>query len=423
MLDMKLIRQNPEILKNALKMRNMDLSIDNLLQLDSKLREKQVESQSLAAERNKLAKEIGVLKSQGSDAGELLAKVAKSKELEDKLVSETKALEAELFDKLSYIPNIPDSSVPYGVDEKDNVEVRKVGKIQEFSFKPKEHYELGEELGMMDFEAAAQMAGSRFVVLSGDLARLERAIASFMLDLHTGKNGYKEHSLPVILRDNALFNTAQLPKFKEDLFKVGEEQWLIPTTEVPLTNLVANKFIEREKLPIRSTGLSLCFRSEAGSAGRDTKGMLRQHQFYKVELVSIADPEKSFDELEYMTSCAEEVLKQLEIPYRVVLLCSGDMGFSSCKTYDIEAWLPGQNTYREISSCSNCGDFQARRMGAKVKEKVNGEYPFTHTLNGSGLAVGRTLIAIMENYQQPDGSIIIPKVLQKYMGKEIIERH
>ncbi|MDR0484755.1 MAG: serine--tRNA ligase [Alphaproteobacteria bacterium] len=423
MLDMKLIRKNPDVLKNALKMRNMDLSIDEILNLDEKLREKQIESQSLAAERNKLSKEIGILKSQKQDATKLLEEVAKSKELEDKLVNEVKELEAQLFDKLSYIPNIPDSSVPYGVDEKDNLEVRKVGNIKEFKFKPREHYDLGADLGMMDFESAAMMAGSRFVVLKSDLAQLERAISNFMLDLHTGSNGYKEHSLPVILRDNALFNTAQLPKFKEDLFKVGEEQWLIPTTEVPLTNLVANSFIPKEELPIRSTGLSLCFRSEAGSAGRDTKGMLRQHQFYKVELVSIADPENSMDELERMTSCAEEVLKQLEIPYRVVLLCSGDMGFSSNKTYDIEAWLPGQNTYREISSCSNCGDFQARRMGAKVKDKVDGEYPFVHTLNGSGLAVGRTLIAIMENYQQEDGSIVIPKALQKYMGKEVIRKH
>ncbi|MDR2007569.1 MAG: serine--tRNA ligase [Alphaproteobacteria bacterium] len=423
MLDMKLIRQNPEVLKNALKMRNMDLSIDEILNLDVLLRAKQVESQSLAAERNALAKEIGAVKSKGGDASELLASVAQSKELEEKLVGEAKALEAELFDKLSYIPNIPDSSVPYGVSEADNVEVRRVGDIRSFDFKPKEHYELGEELGMMDFEAAAAMAGSRFVVLSSDLARLERAIANFMLDLHTGKNGYKEHNLPVILRSNALFNTAQLPKFKEDLFRVGEEQWLIPTTEVPLTNLVADKFVNREELPMRNTGLSLCFRSEAGSAGRDTKGMLRQHQFYKVELVSIASPEDSMNELEYMTSCAEEVLKQLEIPYRVVLLCSGDMGFSSKKTYDIEAWLPGQNTYREISSCSNCGDFQARRMQAKIKDKDSKEYPLVHTLNGSGLAVGRTLIAIMENYQQADGSILIPKVLQKYMGKDVIERH
>lgn len=422
MLDMKLIRQNPEILKNALKKRNVDLSIDELLEVDAKLREKQQVSQNLSAERNKLSKEIGILKSQKQDASTLLEEVAKSKSLEEELVNETKELEAKIKDILSMVPNIPDESVPDGVDENDNLEIRKVGKVKQFSFTPKEHYELGTNLGMMDFEKAADMAGSRFVVLSSDLSQLERAIYCFMLDLHTKHHGYKEHSIPVLLRDEALYNTSQLPKFKEDLFKTTDDRWLIPTAEVPLTNLSANEFVDRTELPIRRTGLSLCFRSEAGSAGRDTKGMLRQHQFYKVEMVAIAEPEKSMEELEAMTSFAEEVLKQLKIPYRVVLLCAGDMGFAAAKTYDIEAWLPGQNTYREISSCSNCTDFQARRMNAKIKDKDAKDYPLVHTLNGSGLAVGRTLIAILENYQQEDGSIVIPEVLQKYMGKDIIKK-
>jgi seryl-tRNA synthetase len=421
-LDIKIIRQNPELLKEALKKRNMDLSIEELLEVDTQLREKQTQSQSLSAERNKLSKEIGLLKSQKQDATELLEIVAKSKLQEETLVNETKELEAKIKEMLSFFPNIPHSSVPYGVDEKDNVEVRKVGEIPKFSFIPKEHYELGANLGMMDFERATQMAGSRFVVLSSDLAILERALYCFMLDLHTKKHGFKEHSTPVILREEALFNTGQLPKFKEDLFKTTDDRWLISTTEIPLTNLSANDFVATEELPIRRTGLSLCFRSEAGSAGRDTRGMIRQHQFYKVEMVSITSPDESMNELEFMTGCAEEVLKQLKIPYRVVLLCSGDMGFTSTKTYDIEVWLPGQNTYREISSCSNCGDFQARRMSAKIKDKDAKDYPFVHTLNGSGLAVGRTLIAVLENYQQEDGSILIPEVLQKYMGKDTIRK-
>lgn len=422
MLDIKIIRQNPELLKEALKKRNMDLSIEELLEVDTQLREKQTQSQSLSAERNKLSKEIGLLKSQKQDATELLEIVAKSKLQEETLVNETKELEAKIKEMLSFFPNIPHSSVPYGVDEKDNVEVRKVGEIPKFSFIPKEHYELGANLGMMDFERATQMAGSRFVVLSSDLAILERALYCFMLDLHTKKHGFKEHSTPVILREEALFNTGQLPKFKEDLFKTTDDRWLISTTEIPLTNLSANDFVATEELPIRRTGLSLCFRSEAGSAGRDTRGMIRQHQFYKVEMVSITSPDESMNELEFMTGCAEEVLKQLKIPYRVVLLCSGDMGFTSTKTYDIEVWLPGQNTYREISSCSNCGDFQARRMSAKIKDKDSKDYPFVHTLNGSGLAVGRTLVAVLENYQQEDGSILIPEVLQKYMGKDTIRK-
>ncbi len=423
MLDMKLVRKNPEIIKEMLKKRNMDLCINELLEIDTKLREKQQKSQKISAERNRLSKEIGILKSQKKDVTTLLEEVAKSKSLEETLVNETKELEAKIKDILLYFPNIPDDSVPFGIDENDNVEIRKVGEIKKFNFTPKEHYELGFDLGMMDFEKAAEMAGSRFVILNSDLSQLERALYCFMLDLHTRNHGYKEHSTPVILRKEALFNTSQLPKFREDLFKTTDNRWLISTTEIPLTNISANTFVERKDLPIRRTGLSLCFRSEAGSAGRDTKGMLRQHQFYKVEMVSVTEPKKSMEELENMLLSAEEVLKQLQIPYRVVLLCSGDMGFSSAKTYDIEAWLPGQNTYREISSCSNCTDFQARRMSAKIKDKDVKDYPYVHTLNGSGLAVGRTLIAVLENYQQKDGSILVPEVLQKYMGKTIIKKY
>ncbi len=415
MLDLKLIRSNIQLLEDSLKKRNATFSLSQLLDLDQQLRATQAKSQTILASRNKLAKEIGILKSQNKNADSLLAEVIKSKDVEEQLVRESKELEEKLYNILSYLPNMVDDSVPYGVDESSNEEIRKFGDVPQFPFQPKEHYELGVDLGMMDFQKASELAGSRFVILKSDLALLERALYAFMLDLHVSKHGFKEHSVPVLLKEQAMFNTAQLPKFKEDLFKTTDDRWLISTTEIPLTNLVKDEFINQADLPMRFTGLSLCFRSEAGSGGRDTKGMLRQHQFYKVEMVSITSPEQSMMELEYITACAEEVLKQLKLPYRVVLLCSGDMGFASTKTYDIEVWLPGQNSYREISSCSNCTDFQARRMGAKIREKVDGNYRFVHTLNGSGLAVGRTLIAVMENYQLSDGSIEIPDVLQKYM--------
>jgi seryl-tRNA synthetase len=424
MIDIKFIKQNLETIKKSLKSRNLDFPLDHLLEIDTNLKEKQQQSQALSATRNKLAKDIGQAKANKQDATALLEEVSKTKEMEDTLVNETKELEEKLKNLLSFMPNIPSEDVPYGVDESGNKEVKKFGTPKTFSFKPKEHFELGKDLGMMDFEVAAKLSGSRFVVLREDLSLLERALYNFMLDLHTKKHGYKEHSVPVLMREEMLFNTAQLPKFAEDLFKTTDDKWLISTTEIPLTNLVANEFLEEESLPIRNTGLSLCFRSEAGATGKDTKGMLRQHQFYKVELVSITAPEKSEEELEYMLSCAEEVLKQLELPYRVMLLCTGDMGFTSSKTYDIEVWLPGQNTYREISSCSNCKDFQSRRMNAKIKSKHKDEkHRLVHTLNGSGLAVGRTLIAVLENYQQEDGSIIVPKVLQPYMnGKAVIKK-
>ena len=326
----------------------------------------------------------------------------------------------DLESALAELPNLPLDDVPDGADEDDNIEVRRWGEPKSFSFAPKEHFEIGEGLGMMDFETAAKMSGSRFCILSGALARLERSLGAFMLDLHTGEHGYTEVNPPALVRDDAAFGTGQLPKFEEDLFKTENGYWLIPTAEVPLTNMVAGEILEEEDLPFRFSAMTSCFRSEAGAAGRDTRGMIRQHQFSKVEMVSIVHPDGSDAELERMTNCAEEVLKRLELPYRTVVLCTGDMGFSARKTYDIEVWLPGQNEgqgrYREISSCSMCGDFQARRMKSRFRPKEGKGTRFLHTLNGSGVAVGRALIAILENYQQDDGSVAVPEVLKPYMG-------
>ena len=324
---------------------------------------------------------------------------------------------------LAPIPNLPAEDVPAGRDESANVELRRRGEPRAFNFPAKEHFELGEALRMMDFERAGKLSGARFVVLTSALARLERALASFMLDLHTGEFGYTEVDPPALVRDDALFGTGQLPKFGDDLFRTTDGLWLIPTAEVPLTNLVAGEIVEEERLPLRFTAMTWCFRAEAGAAGKDTRGMMRQHQFSKVELVSVATPEQSNDEHERMTACAEEVLRRLGLPYRVVVLCTGDMGFAARKTYDIEVWLPGQGRYREISSCSDCGDFQARRMNARCRKKGEKGTRFVHTLNGSGLAVGRTLIAVLENYQRADGSIEVPAALRPYMGGlEVIER-
>ncbi len=422
MIDIKLIRKNSQQIKEMLNDRNQVINIDEFLQLDTQLKEYQIKSQDISAYRNKLAKEIGILKSQQKDTTDLLTEVSKYKQEEDILVNKTKNLEAQINSLLLLIPNIPHSSVPKGKNELDNVEINKFLTPKSFAFKPKEHFELGINLGLMDFDKASELSGSRFVILKGDLAKLERAIGAFMLDVHTQKNGYTEYSVPVLMNEEMLYNTAQLPKFKEDLFCTTDNKWLISTTEIPLTNLVSNTILTESQLPIRSVALSLCFRSEAGSAGRDTKGMIRQHQFYKVELVSIAKPEESYKELEHMTDSAQEILKQLELPYRTMLLCCGDMGFASSKTYDIEVWLPGQNTYREISSCSNCEDFQARRMKARYKN-IDNTNVLVHTLNGSGLAVGRTLVAILENYQNEDGSINVPNVLIPYMnGQTLIKK-
>ena len=416
MLDLKWIRENPEAFDAAMARRGLPPQSERLLVLDAARREVQTEMQEIQARRNAAAKEIGKVKASGGDADALIQEVADLKsKVQDSIEFERK-FQAKLDTLLSELPNIFKDDVPEGASEADNVELRRVGDIRKFDFAPKEHYDLGEALGMMDFETAAKISGSRFVVTSGQIARLERALAAFMVDVHTLEKGYLEVSPPVMVRGSTLFGTGQLPKFEEDLYKTGDDHYMIPTSEVPLTNLVRDSILEESELPKRFTAHTLCFRSEAGSAGKDTAGMLRQHQFAKVEMVSITTPEQSDAEHERMTACAEDILKRLGLAYRVVLLCTGDTGFGARKTYDIEVWLPGQDAYREISSCSTCGDFQARRMKARYRPEGEKGTQFVHTLNGSGLAVGRTLIAVMENYQQADGSIRIPDVLVPYMG-------
>ncbi len=493
MLDLKLIRDNPEILKDALVRRGQGEDeaaalVDDILARDEEVRAIKTRLQEAQARRNTISKDVGKAKA-ARDEAKAQALIAEMGDLKERVAAgeaREKELAAELEDVLAGIPNLPGADLPVGGEEA-NEEIRRWGKPRKFDFEPKQHFELGEALGMMDFETAAKMSGSRFVILRGELARLERALAAFMLDLQTREHGYEEVNPPLLVLDDAAFGTGQLPKFKDDLFsaksiafeaihadhvswaeehgtsikkrladlkeqnlseeelqherqklierfmkeglergqnfikrfKAGEftrEQWLIPTAEVPLTNMVHGDIVEEAKLPFRFTAHTPCFRSEAGAAGKDTRGMIRLHQFSKVELVSITTPEQSEAEHERMTACAEEVLKRLELPYRTVVLATGDMGFSARKTYDIEVWLPGQNAYREISSCSNCGDFQARRMNARYRARDAKHPQFVHTLNGSGLAVGRTLVAILENYQQQDGAIRIPEALIPYMG-------
>ena len=416
MLDLKTIRDNPEAFDQGLAKRNQPARSSEILAHDQQWRAAQTKAQELQAERNKLSREIGAAKSKGGDASDLMRRVAESKDEEARLEGEATRLKSEIDALLAGIPNLPADDVPTGKDESANKQLRELGTPRRFNFAAKDHAALGEELGQMDFERAGKLSGARFVVLKDGLARLERAIGAFMLDLHTREFGYIEVSPPLLVRDETAFGTGQLPKFAEDLFRTTTGFWLIPTAEVPLTNLVAGEILEEAALPLRFTAWTPCFRSEAGAAGKDTRGMIRQHQFNKVELVSIAHPDQSATEHERMTSCAEEVLKRLDLPYRVMLLCAGDMGFSARKTYDIEVWLPGQNAYREISSCSNCGEFQARRMNARFRPKEGKGTRFVHTLNGSGLAVGRTLIAVLENYQQADGSIAIPTALRPYLG-------
>jgi seryl-tRNA synthetase len=424
MYDIKWIRENAEAFDTGLKRRGLEPLSSSLLALDDTRRSAIAKAQSSQERRNALSKEIG--KAMGAKdvalADSLKAEVASLKELQPALEAQEKAAVEALNEQLAAIPNLPHEEVPEGADEHGNVVKSVHGEAPErtggrlFGFNQlKEHYELGEALGQMDFETAAKLSGSRFVVLNQRLARLNRAIGQFMLDTHTELHGYTEVNPPLMVRDDAMFGTAQLPKFRDDQFRAGEDHWLIPTAEVPLTNLVRESILSEEELPRRYTALTPCFRSEAGSAGRDTRGMLRQHQFEKVELVSITTPEKSREEHERMLACAEAVLKKLDLHYRVMTLCTGDMGFASQKTYDIEVWLPGQKTYREISSCSVCGDFQARRMNARYRAGEGGAPRFVHTLNGSGTAVGRALIAVMENYQNADGSITVPEVLVPYM--------
>ena len=416
MFDIKWIRENPEAFDAGLTMRNLEPLAADLLALDEKHRACVSEIQEAQTRRNAASKEIGkAMGAKDIDLAERLKKeVSDLKQAMQASEEAGKTLGAELKGKLAAIPNMPLGDVPVGVDEDDNVFKHASGQKPQFTFQPKEHYELGENLNQMDFDVAAKISGSRFVVLNNAIARLERALGQFMLDTHTTEHGYSEVSVPLLVRDEALYGTGQLPKFAEDLFQTTDGRWLIPTAEVPLTNLVSGEILEKANLPLRYTALTPCFRSEAGSAGRDTRGMLRQHQFWKVELVSITDADSSLDEHERMIGCAENILKKLDLHYQVVNLSTGDLGFGARKTYDIEVWMPGQDAYREISSCSVCGDFQARRMNARYRDDDGIRH--VHTLNGSGIATGRALIAVMENYQNEDGSITVPEVLLPYMG-------
>jgi seryl-tRNA synthetase len=471
MHDIKWIRENPAAFDRGLARRGLAPQAERVLDIDARRRAIIQKLEAAQARRNAASKEIGQAKAKKDEATAqaLMAEVAELKTLVPAMEAEEKEVSKKLDDALAEIPNLPLDEVPDGEDAKHNVQHHHFGAKRNYAFSPKQHFELGEALGQMDFETAAKLSGARFVVLKQGLARLERAIGQFMLDVHTGEHGYTEVNPPLLVRDDVMFGTAQLPKFEDDQFAtsrkasaqgvdeavnivmkrrgferatdIKNEQfedvvkeaniemakvdrlWLIPTAEVPLTNLVLESIVKEAELPMRLTALTPCFRAEAGAAGKDTRGMIRQHQFTKVELVSITTPESSKDEHERMLSCAEEVLRRLDLHYRVMTLCAGDMGFPSQKTYDIEVWLPGQNMYREISSCSICGEFQARRMSARYRTKEGRAVRHVHTLNGSGVAVGRALIAVMENYQQEDGSITVPKVLQPYMGgREKIER-
>jgi seryl-tRNA synthetase len=424
MYDLKWIREHPEAFDGALARRGLAAMSAAVLELDQRRRAAQTALQELQGRRNEASKAIGIAKGKGEGAEALIAEVAGLKTEMAETEADEKALAAELEEILTGLPNAPLADVPEGADEAANICLRTHGEPPRFNFAARQHFELGEALGQMDFETAAKLSGSRFVVVKGALARLHRALAQFMIDLHTLEHGYTEVMPPLLVRDHVLFGTGQLPKFAEDQFRTTDDFWLIPTAEVPLTNLVADSIREEAELPIRVTALTPCFRSEAGSAGKDTRGMLRQHQFEKVELVSITHPDRSDAELERMTGCAEEVLKRLGLSYRVMVLSTGDMGFSARKTHDIEVWLPGQKTYREISSCSTCGDFQARRMKARFRPAGEKGTRFLHSLNGSGVAVGRALIAVMENHQRGDGAIGIPEALRPYLGGlEVIEPH
>lgn len=428
MLDLKLIRTQPELLDRALINRGKLPRAAEILELDTKNRQALTELQQLQSQRNQIAKQFGEAKKSNKDTSELAEQADLIKEKITELEHLSQESQEKIKEELDSLPNIPTDAVPVGKDENDNIEIRRFGAPPTFDFEVKAHFDLGEDLNQMNFEVASKISGSRFVILYQDLARLERALAAFMIDVHTHQFGYTEVSPPLLVNERTVYGTGLLPKFKEDLFQTTTGYWMIPTAEVVLSNLVADTIISLDTLPLRYTAYTPCFRSEAGAAGRDTRGMIRQHQFGKVELVSITLPEESEQEHEYMTTAAEEILQQLKLPYRVMSLCTGDMGFQSQKTYDLEVWLPSQNTYREISSCSNCGDFQARRMNARFRPNASTDNPkpspeFVHTLNGSGLAVGRTLVAILENYQQKNGSIVIPEALRPYMGGiEIIKK-
>lgn len=415
MLDIKWIRENPTAFDAAMEKRNNDTRAETLLRIDEEIRKKTFFIQELQSQRNKIAKNIAEIKKSGGSVDLLLEESKKVNKNLSNIENEINS-DNRLEEILAITPNAPNSSVPIGKDENDNIEIERFGKIKIFDFLPKTHFDLGENLKMLDFEQSAVISGARFSTLSANLAKLERALSNFMLDI-AGEFGFTEISPPNLVKSEAMFGSGQLPKFAEDAFSIDNgDYWLIPTSEVSLVNLAAKKILSEDELPLRFTAYTPCFRREAGSAGRDTRGMIRQHQFKKVELVSITLPEESEAEHEKMTNIACEVLKRLELPFRKILLCTGDMGFCSQKTYDLEVWLPSQAKYREISSCSNCGDFQARRMNAKYKSKKDGKNYFVHTLNGSSLAVGRTIVAILENYQNEDGSINIPEALLSYMG-------
>ena len=418
MFDARAIRQDPKLFDSGWVKRGLEPHAQRIMELDAQRREAIASLQELQTQRNDASKAIGKAKASGGDdeAQKLIEQVAQLKTGIQQGEDKERAIVAQLNELLSGLPNLPFDDVPEGKDETANLEIRQYGSRPDFDFELKEHSDLGVDLGQMDFEGAARLSGARFVVLSSHLARLERALAAFMLDIHTGEFGYTEYVPPLLVRDSTMFGTAQLPKFADEQFRTADGYWLIPTAEVPLTNLVREQILNEDDLPMRLTAHTPCFRLEAGAAGKDTRGMMRQHQFSKVELVSITTPDKSMEEHERLTNCAEEILKRLGLHYRVVVLCTGDLGFAAQKTYDLEVWLPGQKKYREISSCSNCGDFQARRMDARYRPEGDKATKFVHTLNGSGLAIGRTLIAILENYQQADGSIMVPEALIPYMS-------
>ncbi|MBA4010905.1 MAG: serine--tRNA ligase [Phenylobacterium sp.] len=416
MHDIRAIRETPELYEQAWAAKGRSGAAAQAIELDAKLRAAKLALETAQSRRNEASKLIGQAKAKKdeAEAQRLMAEVEQVKGVLAEQAEVERAVSAELHDLLAALPNIPLPNVPVGADEHENVEVRRWGEPFAIS-NPKDHVDLGEGLGFVDFEAAARMSGARFVVLKGQIARLERAIGQFMLDLQTQEHGYTEVSPPLLVNDAAAYGTDKLPKFADDLFKTTDGRWLIPTAEVPLTSMVMGQIVAEEELPLRMTALTPCFRSEAGASGRDTRGMIRQHQFYKVELVSITAPDKSEEEHERMVGCAEAVLKALELPFRTMLLCTGDMGFGARKTYDLEVWIPSEGRYREISSCSNCGDFQARRMDARTKKAGEKGTRFVHSLNGSGLAVGRTLVAVMENYQDEKGRIAIPQALHRYL--------
>src|SRR5487761_922064 len=416
MLDIRWIRENPEAFDKGLARRGMAPLSAQILRLDKQWREAQTAAEQNQAARGKLGQEMAAAKAKGGDAAALMRQMTESKEKQAFLEAEATRLREAVDAALAPLPNLPADDVPDGKDVVDNKLLREVGAKPKLAFKPKDHAALGEALGGLDFARAAKMSGARFVVLSGGLARLARALGQFMLDLHTREFGYTEVAPPLLVRDAAAFGTGQLPKFADDLFRTTAGLWLVPTAEVPLTNLAREDIVDEAALPLRYVAHTPCFRSEAGAAGKDTRGMIRQHQFDKVELVQIVEPERSYAALEELTGHAEAVLKALELPYRVMALCAGDVGFSSAKTYDLEVWLPSQGRYREISSCSNCEAFQARRLQARWRNPTTGKPEPVHTLNGSGVAVGRALVAILENGQQEDGSVVIPGALARYMG-------